>query len=174
MSGSRRRLLIVACAAVVVASTTGLVGVHALTSGPARLGPKDYDDTSGVHLRVGERDTAFAGDFGVHGSDPVHVRSVRLTGVPRGIRVVGIYGLEGGPPGGAQSELDAATRARLRPVTDMVFRPGAPREEWGLVIVLQAVEPGTWVTTGIDVSWRAGWRHGTAHYNHRYELAVTA
>jgi hypothetical protein len=157
-----------------VALATALVAIRVLVYGPPRLGPKDYDDTSGVTVPVAVAETFFVGEFGPHGPDPVHVRGVRLTGVPRGIRVVGIYGLEGGPSGGSQTTVDATVRARYRPVTDMVFRAGAPREEWGLVVVLEGTEPGNWVTSGIDVAWRAGWHRGTAHYKHRFELDVTA
>ncbi|MDQ1712547.1 MAG: hypothetical protein QOE45_1997 [Frankiaceae bacterium] len=172
MPGRRRRLLIVTSA---VALAAALVTMRALASAsPPRLGPADYDDTNGVTVPVANVQTFFAGGFEPHGSDPVHVRSVHLTGVPRGIRVVGVYGLEGGPPGGSQSAPDAGLRARFRPVTDMVFHAGKPREEWVLVILLEGTEPGTWVTTGIDVAWRAGRHRGTSHYKHRFELDVTA
>jgi hypothetical protein len=157
----------------VVVLAAALVAIRVLAFGPPRLGPEDYDDNSGVTVPVALAETFFAGDFGPHGPDPVYVRGVHLTGVPRGIRVVGIYGLDGGPAGGSQTTVDAAVRARFRPVTDMVFRPGAPREEWGLVIVLEGTEPGTWETTGIDIAWRAGWHRGTAHYRHRFRLDVT-
>jgi hypothetical protein len=117
---------------------------------------------------------AFEGGFEPHGHGTIHVRAVRLTGFPEGLRLVGVYSLEGGPPAGYRHGLlPSDVVARLRPVTDMAFRVGARQEEWGLVIVVEGTKPGVWRTTGIDVDWRAGWHEGTAHYAYRVGMDVT-
>lgn len=174
MPGNRRRpwIVVVSALAIAVALVAARVYLHA----PRRLGPGGDSSTTTISGPVGERMTTFVGGFRPHGSDPVRVLSVRLTDVPRGLRVVGIYGLEGGPPAGYQhGDPDPDVRARLRPVTDMVLRevPEGAREAWGVVVVLEAVEPGTWVTTGVDVTWKAGRHKGTTHYDYRLGMDVT-
>jgi len=172
MPGRRRRRLVIAVSVVTVVAA--LAAVRVVVFGPARLGPPLSDTTTGIPGPVGERGTVFLGEFQPHGDDPVHVRSVHVTGVPRGIRIVAVYGLEGGPAAGSNhGDPDPSIRPRLRPVTDMVFVPGAPHEEWGLVVVMEAVSPGVWITSGLDVSWKAGWRRGKTHYNYRLKMTVS-
>lgn len=173
MPGSRRRLIAVAAGAVAIAAALAAARVFVL--GPYPLGPGTVGTTTSAEGRVGEHRTFCAGAFDPRGSRPVHVRSVHLTGVPRGLRVVGIWGIESGHVNCEfNSDPDPSVRARLRPVTDMVYRPGSPEEEWQLVIVLAATEPGEWTTTGLDIAWSAGWRRGTSHYKYRFAIRATA
>jgi hypothetical protein len=172
MPGRRPRRLALAVGVVAVAAT--LAAARVLVFGSPALGPGPSGTTTGIIGPVGERGTIFVGDFEPHGHKPVHVRSVRVTGVPNGMRIVAVYALDGGPPAGANhGGPDPKIVNRLRPVTDMVFRPGAAREEWGLVVVVEATKPGVWVTTGLDVSWKAGWRRGTTHYDYHLKMTVS-
>jgi hypothetical protein len=167
--GHRRRVALGTIAVVAV-----LAALRVFVLGPVALGPGG-GGTTGVSGRVGEHHTVGAGGFEPHGSRPVHVRAVRLTGVSGGVRVVGIWAVEGPNVIGAlNGDPDPRLRPWLRPVTDMVFHPGAPRDEWALVIVLTATEPGDWTTTGIDVDWSTRWRRGTSHYKYRFGIKATA
>jgi hypothetical protein len=109
-----------------------------------------------------------------HGSRPVHLRSARLTGVPDGLQVVGVWGLDGVGPCAYNGDPAPALRARLRPVRDVVLHPGARQPEWTLVVVLAATEAGDWTTKGVDVAWSTGWRRGTAHFRDRYTIKSVA
>lgn len=132
---------------------------------PPAIGPTPGGNVTFAATHVGERFTMLLGHFGPHAK--VHVLSARMTGVPDGIRVVEIQAFDSGPAGaflngGPDSE--DIPPDRVHPVRDMVFRPGALREEWNLLVVVEVVKPGRWRTSGVDLTWRAGWRRGTTHY----------
>ena len=181
MSGSTLRRLTRA-RVVALAVALALVAVVALVVAMARgailrpaLGPSDAWDRTGIDAYVGERMTVFSGHFGVHGGSPVHVRGVRVTGLPRGMRLVAVYGLDAGTTGGYNhGDPDPRLRSRLHPVTDIVWIPGENEvRAWGLCFVFEATAVGNWATTGFDISWRAGWRRGTTHFRHEFSMDVT-
>ena len=103
----------------------------------------------------------------------VAVRSVRMTGVPDGMEVVGIHGVniaEGSRRIGAGRGEPAANGITVHPVSDVRVTAGET-EWWYVLFVVRITKPGTWTTTGVDVSWRQGWRRGTQHYE--YTVQVT-
>lgn len=168
-----RRVVVGAIAIIAVA----LAAARLLLATPPRLGPGAAEDKQGGIGPVGDRMTFFHGALHPHGPDPVHIRSVRITGVPAGMRVVAVYGLEGGNALGAEhGDPDPNIRARLRPVQDIVLRavPEGQPEQWSLVVVTEALAPGDWETTGIDVAWSAGRYRGTTHYDYRFGMRVAA
>jgi hypothetical protein len=176
LPGSRRRRL--AVAVIVVAFAAALAARRVFIAPPQRLGPESAGTDTGLdESNVGDVMNVFLGGFNPHGSATVHVRAVRLTGVPAGLRVVGLYALEDGPTAGVvRGDLRArkdygGEKLVYRPVTDMTFHAGT-RERWTLLIIVQAERPGRWRTTGIDVDWKSGWYQGTAHYRHTVSMTV--
>ncbi|MDQ1711923.1 MAG: hypothetical protein QOE45_1373 [Frankiaceae bacterium] len=168
----RRRLRVLAGAAALVAA---LAGAWFFLHTPRLLGPGRSETESGLSKsRVGDwLNVSFHG-FEPHGSDPVHVRGVRVTGLPRGLRVVGLHAFEGPASIGAETgDLQKKYPGvfEYRPVTEMVFRAGQP-EEWSLLVIVEATEPGDWHTTGIDVDWTAGRHRGTTHYGYKVAMTV--
>jgi hypothetical protein len=152
-----------------------LAAVRLFVVPPDRLGPVTIDATVGSPpVRAGEQFVAPFGGFEPHGPDPVHFRKVRVTGVPSGMRIVGIYANDGAARGGIDNgPPDPKTFPNLRPVTDIVLRASDQYEAWGIVIVFEGTKPGVWETTGIDVDWKAGWYRGTAHYGYKLRVTVT-
>lgn len=167
---SRRATLFAASA---VALLTVLAAAWAIFLGPRRLGPEHSDTTTTGQGFVGDHETYCAGGFYPSGGRTVHVRSVRPTGIRPGLAVVGVWGVRGGMVAcGINGDPDPVLRAHLRPVSEMAFHPHAPREEWTLVVVLRAVLPGEWISTGLDIAWSAGLQRGTTHYNYRMGIWV--
>jgi hypothetical protein len=109
------------------------------------------------------------------GRGDVHVTGARVTGLPPGIQVVSYQAVswaEGSDVAGVGlDEPVSGPRFRLHPVTDVVARPGKP-ELWRIVVTLRITQPGTWTTRGLDVSWRQGWRRGTAHFPYHFQLST--
>ena len=104
----------------------------------------------------------------------VAVRSVRVTGVPDGMEVVGVHGVnikEGSPRQGAGRGDPAASGIKVHPVSDVRVTAGET-EWWYVLIVVRITKPGTWTTSGVDVSWRQGWRRGTQHYPFRVRVST--
>lgn len=164
-----RRWLVAAGAACLVA---GLVVGRAVVGRSCLEGDGGNETTTGTHMSAGERVVFPFGGLGVRCST-VRIRSVRITGKRgSGVRVVGVYAMENGLPGGVLNDLDPQTYARLRPVTDAVFHQGPPPERWAFVVIVEGAVPGEWMTSGFDVSWRAGWRRGTTHYDDRLKATV--
>jgi hypothetical protein len=172
MPGSRR---LVAALVSVVALAAVLAGAWYFTRTPTRLGPGPSDTEAGLsESKVGERLNVSMSDFVAHGPDPVRVRAVRVTGVPEGLRVVGVHAIKGPAAIGAISgDLQQLYPGKFeyRPVTEMVFRAGEP-EEWALLVIVEATKPGDWHTTGIDVDWSAGRHRGTTHYGYKLGMVV--
>lgn len=164
----RRRRVLVSGLGIVLA----LAALRVFVLGPPGLASGNGSEI-GAQARVGEDRTFCFQGLEPQGSRPVRLRSARLTGVPRGLQVVGIWGLDGVGPCGYNGDPEPALRARLRPVSDVVLHPGAPYPEWTLVVVLTATEPGDWVTKGVDVDWSTRWRRGTAHVGERYRITST-
>lgn len=158
MPGSRR--LVVALVTVVAIAAT-VTSAWYLVRTPNRLGPGASDTEAGFYeSKVGDWLNVAMSPFNPHGADPVRVRAVRVTGLPRGLRVVGLHALRTPVAIGAVSgDLRKLHPSKYdyRPVTEMVFREGKP-EEWALLVIVEATQPGDWHTTGIDVEWSAG-RH---------------
>jgi hypothetical protein len=169
----RRWLLLAAGVVALAALVTGRLYVFP----PSRLGPIDGGTETGLsESKPHDWLDVFIGGFEPHGPDDVHVRAVRVTGVPRGLRVIGVHALDGGPSAGNETgDLQQKFPGRFdyRPVTEMVFRPGQP-ERWTLLIVVEALEPGEWHTTGFDIDWSAGWYRGTTHYDYKVGMKVQA
>lgn len=178
MPGRRRSLLAVLASVALLGAT--LAGARAYVLPRQRLAPHDTTTDTGISSAVvGEHMTVFLGGFHARGRDPVHVRSVRITGVPRGLRIVAIRAIQGGNLSAGAQNGNLVHEQRegydFRPVTEMVFHPGEePRghEPWNLAIVVEAVAQGDWRTTGLDIEWKAGWLRGTTHYKHTLSMTV--
>ena len=173
MPGRHRRLVWVAAALLVIGAAV-FGGWRHYDSGPPRLGPTEADTTLGLDAKVGERLNAMIAGFHPHGPDPVRVRAVRVTGLPRGLRLVGIHALESGGGGGALGgdlQKDYPGKFEYRPVTDIVFNEGE-REGWNILVIVEALEPGDWKSTGLDIDWSAGRRRGTTHFTSRVGMIV--
>lgn len=177
MPGRRRHLLVAVVS--VVTLVAALTAARLFVLPWQRLAPLASATDSGVNASgVGERMTVFLGGFQARGRDPVHVRKVTITGVPRGLRIIAVRAQQGGPSGGVfDGNLPEKEPGKwdFQPVTRMVFHPGrTPRayEAWNLVIEVEAVQSGEWRTTGIDITWKAGWRRGTTHYDNTVSMKV--
>lgn len=171
MRGRRGILL----AAGVVTIVAALAAARLLLFAPSRLGPGSDPNETGLNdARVGERLNVFLSGFEPKGDDPVRVRAIRVTDLPRGLRLVGIHALFDGPTAGTRvGDLQQRFPGEFdfRPVTDMVFEAGRP-ERWSIVVVVEATEVGEWRTSGIEVDWSAGWYRGSTRYPYRIGMNV--
>jgi hypothetical protein len=114
-------------------------------------------------------------DFGVKGSDPVHFLSARLIGVPDGMRVLGIYAHENteGRIGSWRDLREQYPNFPLHPVTDVVLKPGPGMERWYLLAEIKGERVGTFTSKGLEITYEAGGRKGTARYDMRAMIEVT-
>ena len=169
----RRRLVVLVSVVAVLAAT--LAGMRFLTDTPRLLGPGPSETEAGVNeSKVGDWLNVSMSEFIPHGPDPVTVRAVRVTGVPGGLRVIGVHAIRGAAAVGAViGDLQKLHPGKFdyRPVTEMVFEEGKP-EEWTLLVIVEATAPGEWHTTGIDVDWSAGRHRGTTHYGYKLGMVV--
>lgn len=102
----------------------------------------------------------------------MRVTDVRVTGVPAGMEVVGVHAVsvhESSRIGVGDGDATTSEDIRTRPLGDIQL--GGEEEEWYVVVTVRITRRGRWTSGGVDVSWRDGWRRGTAHLP--YRLGVT-
>lgn len=169
MPGRRPSRLVIA--ASVVTLVAALAATRYVFRTPNHLGPEVSETAMLVHGPVGHRATVVVFGFYPHGPDPVRVRDVRVTGIPEGLRILAVHGTT--HVGGTTNGEPDPEKFGLRPVTDMTFEEGKP-EQWRLAVVIEGTKPGRWLTTGVDIAWRAGRHKGTTHFKYAVGMEVTS
>lgn len=173
-----RRFLVGACGLSLVAlvSLGALVGVRTVWA-PVGL---YLDEAQDVHdAAIGER-VYFGVAMQADGGGEVDLLAARLTDVPAGLRVVGVYGQQPYAPTDQYVGADGEDAIRMRfpllkehPIGD-VRLPADRRTDpgWALLVVLQGTRPGHFVTGGLEVTARQGRRLSTVHSAYRLGLNV--
>ena len=162
----------VAAAALVFIVAAAFVAYRFL---PAPLGHNAPEQLFGAHnLDIGELAYFGLWPLGLRGDREVRVTSARVTGVPEGMEVVAYHAVWlgdssriGAGPGDPALDDDL----RLHPLSDLRLK--GPREHWYVLVTLRITKPGTWVSKGVDVSWRSGLRRGTVHLPYELEVSTS-
>ena len=173
-----RRFLVGACGLSLLA----LVSVGALLGARTVWAPVGLhiDQGQDVHdAAIGER-VYFGVQIQADGGGEVDLLAARLTGVPAGLRVVGVYGQQLYGPTDQYVGADSEEAMRLRfpllkehPIGDVRLpADGRPDPGWALLVVLQGTRPGRFVAGGLDVTARQGGRQSTVHSAYRLGLTV--
>ena len=123
-------------------------------------------------LAVNEHSFVGFSGFSTHGADQIRFRSARLTGVPSGMRVHGIWAVDKRTTGGVVlggASPEEMRQIRRQPVNQVRLTPGQ-REDWFLIAEVSASRRGTFRTRGIEITYEAGGKKGAAEYP--YAVAV--
>jgi hypothetical protein len=166
-----RRRLLAAAGTFLVLAAAGAVAIRQVRR-PA-LGIAAEEQTLGSsRMAVGDVVHMGLWPLGARRGGDVRVTRARVTGVPEGMQIVSIHAVslvESSRVGVGDGDATANPRIRTRPLT--AVRLGGDSELWYLVVTVRITREGRWTSNGVDVSWRDGWRRGTAHLP--YHLRVT-